>query len=240
MGMPHISRSDPDLFNIDGNMVRERRYDFDDDSYIPTPLIMKEGKTVDEGAARRLPTKVTLDAISLASRMQIDLEDISIDFVKHFKEETGETNLCLAGGVALNSVLNGRLCRELGFDRTFISPYPGDEGIAIGCCAFGLYGNVKDDDGGTPQPKIWSEPLSPYLGPDPSEQVMKDAIEEASTWIEVEVVRDDARRLEIMAQEIESGGVIAWYHGRSEVGPRALGHRSIVPRPDFRTDRFFI
>eukprot|EP00521_Asterionellopsis_glacialis_P011409 CAMPEP_0195301562 /NCGR_PEP_ID=MMETSP0707-20130614/29513_1 /TAXON_ID=33640 /ORGANISM="Asterionellopsis glacialis, Strain CCMP134" /LENGTH=65 /DNA_ID=CAMNT_0040364539 /DNA_START=11 /DNA_END=205 /DNA_ORIENTATION=- len=60
---------------------------------------------------------------------------------------------------------------------------------------------------------------------------MKAAIDAASPWIEVDIVRDDARRFEIMAQEIESGGVIAWYHGRSEVGPRALGHRSILADP---------
>ena len=83
---------------------------------------------IKEQQQERLPTNVALDAISLAHRVQIDLEDIVLDFVKHFKEETGESNLCIAGGVGLNSVLNGRLARELGFSQTFISPYPGDDG----------------------------------------------------------------------------------------------------------------
>merc|ERR1719162_1777221 len=69
-----------------------------------------------------------------------------IDFVKHFRDITGEENLCIAGGVGLNSVLNGRLSRELGFKNTFISPYPGDDGIAVGCCAYGLFGNAILDD----------------------------------------------------------------------------------------------
>lgn len=220
VGTPHIARNDPDLF--DENMVRKKRYDFDECA----------DNSDDENDEKRLPSKVALEAITLAHRMQVDLENVTIDFVKHFKEKTGERNLCLAGGVALNSVMNGRLCRELGFEQTYIPPYPGDDGIAIGCCAFGLYGNAalkeKDDRSGPP---VWKEPLSPYLGPDPTESEMKQAIMDAEPWLEVEAVRNEDRRLDIMAQEIESGGVVAWYHGRSEMGPRALGHRSILADP---------
>ena len=220
VGTPHIARNDPDLF--DENMVQRKRYDFDENS---------SGDS-EEGEQQRLPAKVALDAITLAHRIQVDLEDVVIDFVKHFKEETGESNLCLAGGVALNSVLNGRLSRELGFEQTFIPPYPGDDGISVGCCAYGLYGNVVlDKNKQTTRPPVWTQPLSPYLGPDPSESEIKGAIEAAAPWLEVEAVRNEDRRLEIMAQEIESGGVVAWYHGRSEMGPRALGHRSILADP---------
>jgi len=218
VGEPHIARNDPDLFDQDMN--KKRRYDFDQS--------VEAGD--DEEDEARLPAKVALDAITLAHRIQVDLEDIVVDFVKHYKEETGESNLCLAGGVALNSVLNGRLSRELGFEQTFIPPYPGDDGIAVGCCAYGLYGNEILDEKCT-QPPVWTKPLSPYLGPGPSEREMKEAIAGAEPWLEVEAVRDEDRRLEIMAQEIESGGVVAWYHSRSEMGPRALGHRSILADP---------
>lgn len=224
VGTPYIARNDPDLY--DENMVLKSRYDFDDNAGAA------EGSGDGEEEEKRLPAKVALDAITLSHRIQEDLEDLVIDFVKHFKAETKETNLCLAGGVALNSVLNGRLYRELGFEQTFIPPYPGDDGIAIGCCAFGLYGNtLLDEKDDSARPPIWSKPLSPYLGPDPSELEMKEAIKEASPWLDVEAVRNEDRRLEVMAQEIESGGVVAWYHGRSELGPRALGHRSILADP---------
>lgn len=219
VGEPHIARNDADLFDEDMN--KKRRYDFDENA---------EGGSGDDEEDARLPAKVALDAITLAHRIQVDLEDIVIDFVKHYKAETGATNLCLAGGVALNSVLNGRLSRELGFEQTFIPPYPGDDGIAVGCCAFGLYGNEILDKKST-QPAVWKQPLSPYTGPDPSEREMKEAIAKAEPWLEVEAVRNEDRRLELMAQEIESGGVVAWYHGRSEMGPRALGHRSILADP---------
>ena len=148
-GMPLISRIDSDLFDDDGNLLSKRRYDFDDNQNnddnndnskvkVSTNLEKAMAKSVDDSESTkadsekteeaRLPSKVALDAISLAHRVQIDLEDIVLDFVKHFKEQTRETNLCIAGGVGLNSVLNGRLARELGFSQTFISPYPGDDG----------------------------------------------------------------------------------------------------------------
>lgn len=233
-GMPLISRLDSDLFDNKGNLIPKRRYDFDDsvDNH-------KSSEKEDDKEAR-LPTKVALEAISLAHRIQIDIEEISMDFVKHFHEVTKEENLCIAGGVGLNSVLNGRLSRELGFKKTFISPYPGDDGIAVGCCAYGLFGNVcldnmkktsDESEDMQARPPIWKAPISPYLGPDPSEMEIKAAIDAAMPWLEVDAVRDEGTRLGMAAEEIELGGVVAFYHGRSELGPRALGHRSILADP---------
>jgi carbamoyltransferase len=213
-GMPCIARNDPDLFLPDG--TRKKRYDFDESS----------GVTKQD----RLPTKVALDAIALAHRMQVDCETVLMDFVRHFKEESGENNLCVSGGVALNSVLNGRLARELGFEQTYISPYPGDDGIAVGCCAFGLFGNKRFGKANG-SPSLWSIPLSPYLGADPSEAEMKVAIDKAEPWLQVEVIRKERELLKMIVDEIESGGVVALYQSRSELGPRALGHRSILADP---------
>lgn len=221
---PFCTRNDPELFDpMNGSM--KKRYDFDDDDFT-------SGRKV----GKRLPASVALNAISLASRVQEDLEVVGLDFVKEFKEKTGETNLCLAGGVALNSVLNGRLAREIGFEQTFIAPYPGDDGIAVGCCAFGLFGNGRLGIGSSTQNedntlKVWDRPLSPYLGPSYSDEEVKEAIENARPWLEIEVVRNEDQRLEMMAREVESGGVVAWYRSRSELGPRALGHRSILADP---------
>ena len=166
-----------------------------------------------------------------------------MDFVRHFKERTGETRLCLAGGVALNSVLNGRLSRELGFEDTFVPPYPGDDGIAVGCCAYGLFGgagfdrpsSAKPREDGTVDspvmPPLWKSPLSPYLGPMPSLSSMKEAIEWANPWLEIDTVTDESERNNLIVDELVSGGVVAIYNGRSELGPRALGHRSILADP---------
>ena len=229
-GMPFIARTDADLFDERGNIIPKRRYDFDDSED------QKDTSTQKKGKEARLPTKVALDAISLAHRIQVDLEEITMDFVAKFREQTGEENLCIAGGVGLNSVLNGKLSRELGFENTFISPYPGDDGIAVGCCAYGLFGNeildeINKEEDKQERPPIWKAPLSPYLGPDPSELAIKEAIDAAMPWLEVDVVRDEGTRLDMAVKEIELGGVVALYQGRSELGPRALGHRSILADP---------
>lgn len=223
VGVPIISRNDPDLFDDDGDMVRKNRYDFDD---MGTAFESND----EQSDGLRLPTRAALDAISLAYRVQNDLESVALDFVSYFKEKTQAKNLCLAGGVALNSVLNGRLSRELGFESVFIPPYPGDDGISIGCCAYALYGNAALSSQVSSRP-FWSEPLSPYLGPFYSDYDIKQAIEEASPWLDVETVLNEDERLDIMVKEIESGGIIAWFQGRSEIGPRALGHRSILADP---------
>ena len=230
VGTPFIARNDPDLFDKEGNMIRSKKYDFDDNDTIKDAL----ESTSDELSAQ-YPTNVALDSISLAYRIQEDLEYLGIDFVRYLKDKTKQKNLCLAGGVALNSVLNGRLSRELGFEQVFIPPYPGDDGIAIGCCAYGLFGNEalkkSDDEALDSKPKLWSEPLSPYLGPEYRKDEIEREIEAASPWIDVQKVTNDKERFEIMSDEIESGGVIALFHGRSEIGPRALGHRSILADP---------
>jgi len=234
-GMPFISRVDSDMFDDEGNMIRSKRYDFDDNDYKGPTGGEKVDKRSDSGSStisseKQLPTRVALDAIGLAARIQTDLETVGMDFVKHFKERTGETNLCLAGGVALNSVLNGRLSRELGFEHAFVPPYPGDDGIAVGCCAYGLF-RGQAGRAGEIAPKLWNEPLSPYLGPLPTSAEMADAVAWAEPWLDVEIITDENRRIEILVEEISSGGVVAIYNGRSEMGPRALGHRSILADP---------
>jgi carbamoyltransferase len=250
MGLPLIARVDPDMFDDFGNMIRDKRYDFDDNDYVPPRKVGDDdGPVVGGGSeagapspSKQLPTRVALDAIGLAHRVQTDLEYVCMDFVRHFKERTGETKLCLAGGVALNSVLNGRLSRELGFEDTFIPPYPGDDGIAVGCCAYGLFGGnagiakmQDDDDGVIPPasiaPPLWKEPISPYLGPMPTQSSIDEAIEWGSPWLEVDTVADENDRNDLIVSELASGGVVAIYNGRSELGPRALGHRSILADP---------
>ncbi|CAN0415570.1 unnamed protein product, partial [Scytosiphon promiscuus] len=76
---------------------------------------------------------------ALAARAQEGLEEAALEFVSGLRERTGEKNVCLCGGVALNSVLNGKIAREAGFERVFVPPCPGDEGIAVGCASFGWH-----------------------------------------------------------------------------------------------------
>ncbi|KAJ1469643.1 Carbamoyltransferase-domain-containing protein, partial [Baffinella frigidus] len=142
---------------------------------------------------------------------------VAMATVKRLKAETGEANLCIAGGVGLNSVLNGRLARELGFTETFVPAYPGDDGIAVGCCAWGLHGASEGSKA------AWKGPLSPSY----SDETVDEAVEAAAGYLPPPLSPLNPR----CGVERSGFGVVAWYQGRSEAGPRALGHRSILADP---------
>ncbi|MEM8885611.1 MAG: carbamoyltransferase C-terminal domain-containing protein [Planctomycetota bacterium] len=158
----------------------------------------------------------------VALRIQDDAEKILLERAHWLHETTGETNLCLSGGVALNCVANGKLVREGPFENVWIQPAAGDNGIAIGCALYGHLAVKK-------QPRRFVM-RSPYLG---RTYDRFDEEEAFRPW----TVRATTRRRK--AQEVESetaahladGRVIGWFQGASEYGPRALGNRSILADP---------
>ena len=110
--------------------------------------------------------------------------------------------------------------KKLGFEQTFIPPYPGDDGIAIGCCAYGLFGDHESSSSSQENddaimPPLWNETLSPYLGPMPTVNDMKDAIAWAAPWLDVETIRDEDTRNDMIVDELASGGVVAFFLGGS-------------------------
>ena len=117
------------------------------------------------------------------------------------------------------------------------------EDAAVGCCAFGLFGGSDRDDDDLASsekeedvativlPSLWNETLPPYLGPMPTNMAIKEAIAWAAPWLDVELIQDESKRNDITVEELASGGVVAIYNRRSELGPRALGHRSILADP---------
>ncbi|MBT5101599.1 MAG: hypothetical protein HN844_06145 [Planctomycetes bacterium] len=179
----------------------------------------------------------------LADDVQKDLEDIALDFLKRLREKTGATHLCLVGGVALNSTLNGRIHRESGFEQVYIPPAPGDDGVALGCARFGHALLQKENyaraqtasdaralaDGDTILNSATKpEPFHPYQGTEFEITDIQAALQDKAAWLEwVEV--DDAA--ESAAHWLAESEVIGWFQGRSEFGPRALGNRSILATP---------
>ncbi|CEM17151.1 unnamed protein product [Vitrella brassicaformis CCMP3155] len=177
----------------------------------------------------------------LAWRVQRDLENAAMTLIQELKERTGARNLCLVGGVALNSVLNGRICRELGFDRVFIPPFPGDEGIAFGCAMAGLHHFIRKQPAEAARAELETSsvaghPVTPYSGYDytADPEGMDAVLDEYKHWIvtqrytESEIVAETA-------QLLADGKVVAWFQGGAEMGPRALGHRSILADPRNKT-----
>ncbi|KAI0565278.1 Carbamoyltransferase [Gracilaria domingensis] len=160
----------------------------------------------------------------IAHRIQQDLEQVAFDFISKLMSDTGECNLVLAGGVALNSAMNGILSSIPSVKGFFVPPFPGDEGIAIGCAFFGL-SFISQMSGRHVQycPKTFK----PYLGRRYSHEDISQAIDRYRPWIR-EKRGDSAKEA---AAALARGSVVAWFNGRSEFGPRALGSRSILADP---------
>jgi carbamoyltransferase len=157
----------------------------------------------------------------LASSVQLVLEEILVDLARRLRDETGLPDLCLGGGVALNGVCNARILRESGFERVFVPPAPGDAGCALGCALLAdrvHFGNPDRDF-----------PDHPYWGPELDDgELARVAREDGLTATELP---SDEALLEHVAGQLHSGRIVGWMHGRTELGPRALGHRSILSAP---------
>lgn len=171
-----------------------------------------------------------------AADVQSDLEDVVLDYLQRLREQTGAKNLAFCGGVALNSTLNGRIHREAGFEQVFIPPYPGDQGLAVGCAQFGLQ-YLKDHSGLANGEQVTSATSNkesavqmPYSGHEYSAADIDDAINEYGPWLE-EADIQELPLLEVVADALADNQVVAWCSDRSEFGPRALGNRSILADP---------
>jgi carbamoyltransferase len=158
----------------------------------------------------------------LAWRVQNDTEKVLLERAIWLRETTGATNLCMAGGVALNCVANGRIAREAGFDNIWIQPAAGDDGIAIGCAYYGHLAVQKNQRSFVMK--------HAYTG-----ARYKD--EQVHAAANKKLVRLQAlnRRSEDICGEtarlLAEGHVLGWFQDRSEFGPRALGNRSILADP---------
>jgi carbamoyltransferase len=158
----------------------------------------------------------------LAWRVQDDTENVLLARARWLRETTGAKNLCMAGGVALNCVANGRVAREAGFDNVWIQPAAGDDGIAIGCAYYGWLKILK-------QRRSFVMDHS-YVGRPYSEQEAASALQKFLVRIQVNASRSD-NVCRDTAKLLADQRVIGWFQDRSEFGPRALGNRSLLADP---------
>lgn len=167
---------------------------------------------------RASETELTDFHRDIAHSGQKVVEEILVKMATHVQRETKMKALCLAGGVALNSVANWRIVKEAGFDDVFIQPAAGDSGGALGA-AFYISNTVMKQ----PRKFVMTHAL---WGPSFSEEEILAALTEAGASYEKAASEDEL--LDRTAKMIEDGKVIGWYQGRLEFGPRALGSRSLL------------
>jgi len=174
------------------------------------------------GPPRRPESRLTQRDMDLARSIQEVTEEILFRMARHVRRETGMKDLCLAGGVALNCVANGRILREGIFERIWIQPAAGDAGGALGAALLTWHqylGQPRKADG------VHDSQRGSYLGPAPDNaEIRRYLTSQNIPFVEL----TDAELPERIADLIAAEKVIGWVQGRMEFGPRALGARSII------------
>ena len=177
------------------------------------------------GPVRTPEELLTQKHVDLAASVQKAVEEIVLKMTRSLAKETGSKNLCLAGGVALNCVANGKVLRDAAFENIWVQPAAGDAGGALGAalCAYHLFQK---------QPRTLNGQMDAmhgsYLGPDFSQQEIEQRLQDVGGKF---TVLNDQDVIDVTAQALADEKAIGWFQGRMEFGPRALGSRSILGDP---------
>jgi carbamoyltransferase len=172
------------------------------------------------GPTRTPETRLTDRECDIAASLQLRLEEVAFHLLNHLHEKTGLTDLGLSGGVAYNSVMNGKILLNTPFRRIFVQPAAGDGGTAVGVCYQIHSGILKRE-----RHQIME---GAYTGPEFSNEEIRVELETSKVLYDT---LTDAQLTKRAAQDIAAGLVVGWFQGRMEFGPRALGNRSIVADP---------
>jgi carbamoyltransferase len=156
----------------------------------------------------------------VAASIQVVTEDAMLTMVNHLYESVGGENLCMAGGVALNSVANGRIVREGPFKRVFIQPAAGDSGGALGAALYAYHVLLGKPRQFVQEHAYWGAEYAPA-------EVESFLREKGLPYRELE----ENQLLDELVDDLTAGRVLGWFQGRFEWGPRALGNRSILADP---------
>ena len=189
-------------------------------------MINKSFEELFAAPSRTPESLLTQFHMDVAASVQAACEEIVLKIVRGIKQETHADNLCLAGGVALNCVANGRILREGLFDSIWIQPAAGDAGGALGA-ALGTY-YVLSGARRTMPPNGGDGMSGSFLGPQFSQAQIQAELEELGAVYEI---MTEEELIHYTANAISEGAAVGWFQGKMEFGPRALGGRSIIADP---------
>jgi carbamoyltransferase len=177
------------------------------------------------GPPRQPDERVTQREMDLAASIQAVTEEVVLRLTRALARDTGVTNLCLAGGVALNCVANGKVLRDGSFKNIWVQPAAGDAGGALGAALTAFYlfqGRPRAANG------LLDAMHGGYLGPAFNQQDIERRLSDAGAHFEI---LDDAALLDAVVDALTAEQAVGWFQGRMEFGPRALGNRSILGDP---------
>jgi carbamoyltransferase len=172
------------------------------------------------GPPRQSETWMGEREFDIAASVQKVCEEVVLKMVRYIHKETGLTNLCMAGGVALNCVANGRIIRETPMKNLFVQPAAGDAGGAVGV-AHWIYNTLEKQ----PRGPAWTDA---YLGPEYKDPEILEYLNGRKVPFKT---YNDRELVQQTAKILSEGNVVGWFQGRMEFGPRALGGRSILADP---------
>ncbi len=178
-----------------------------------------------EGPVRKADEPIEQKHMDIAASVQVVLEEAVLALAQGLAEETGEPNLCLAGGVALNCVANGKLLREGLFENIWIQPAAGDAGGSLGAAL--VTAHLHADEPRAVSPGVDAMHGS-YLGPSFDNAIASERLTAAGARLDM---LEHTAMLDCVAEALAEGKAVGWFQGRMEFGPRALGNRSILGDP---------
>lgn len=173
------------------------------------------------GPPREPESALSKDHMDLAAGLQWALQEVLLQLLRKFQRDTGQKNLCTAGGVALNCSANGKILHSGLFERVFVQPASGDDGTALGAALYVQH--TRDPEARPARMKM------PLWGPQYQTEQVREAL--VAKGLKFATFESDEALAREVADAIGQGKVVAWYQGRMEFGPRALGSRSILADP---------
>jgi carbamoyltransferase len=174
------------------------------------------------GPPRMPDAEINQDHMDIAAGLQQVLQASLLHVLRHFKKETNQKNLCMAGGVALNCTANSVIKRSRVFKEMFVQPAAGDDGSALGAALYVQRLNVA--------PRPPKRMAIPFWGPSFDDNAISCALKERKECDDT-YFNSFASLIQNVAQRINQGEIVGWFQGRMEFGPRALGNRSILADP---------
>jgi len=175
------------------------------------------------GHPRKQDELLTDYHMDLAASIQAVTDEVVLRLTRSLRKETGINNLCLAGGVALNCVANGKILRDGGFEQIYIQPAAGDAGGALGAALVGYHMQLGQ------QRRVNGDAMQgAYLGPAFSQSEIEERLKKCGARFEL---LEDTALIATCAEDLAQEKALAWFQGRMEFGPRALGNRSILGDP---------
>ena len=188
----------------------------------PTPSLFYSKKNMEKvfGKVRGTNDKINQDHIDIASSVQVHCENVIFHLLNKLYKSTGSRNLCIAGGVAQNSVANGKIISNTSFEKLYIPPAAHDAGTSIGSSLYYFYTNISKTK--------WEIMNNPYLGSISTNHEIEEIL--SSKKIKYKKY-DENQLIDIVSDLLCEGNVVGWFHGKAEFGPRALGGRSILVDP---------